>query len=331
MNRQLKQVLAAMVLGLILPSLMLNFGISGQAKQKPEPTLALPTQPTEPQQTQMVPQQAVYIPVQMGNGKVKVMELEEYILGVVLAEMPASFEAEALKAQAVVARTYTLRRMKLQDKHSDAIICTNSACCQAYVSKDAYLDSSGGRADAAKVSKAVRDTAGQVLTYKGQLAEATYFSCSGGRTEDAAAVWGAEVAYLQAVDSPGEESAKNHLDSVHFTKKEFCNALGRTLDGSPDSWFGKVTYTDGGGVDMMFIGGISYSGTKLRQLLGLKSTAFDMKVENGGITVATRGYGHRVGMSQYGADAMAVAGSSFREILFHYYPGTEIDKVEDIE
>ena len=256
------------------------------------------------------------------------MELEEYVLGVVLAEMPASFEIDALKAQAVVARTYTLRRMKLQDKHTGAAICTNSDCCQAYVSKADYLEKLGNRADVAKVFRAVLDTAGKVLTYQGQLAEATYFSSSGGRTEDAAAVWGTEIAYLQAVDSPGEKVSE---DSKNFTAKEFCTALGRNLEGNPDHWLGKVTYTDGGGVDMMFIGGISYSGTKLRQLLGLKSTAFEIQAENDGITVITRGFGHRVGMSQYGAEAMAVAGSSYQEILFHYYPGTEIDKATDIE
>ena len=317
-----------MILGLILPGIMLNFGISGRTQKNPESTQTVTTQQTEPAPMEDASQSVIHIPVQTDDGKVKVVELEEYVLGVVLAEMPASFEIDALKAQAVVARTYTLRRMKLQDKHTGAAICTNSDCCQAYVSKADYLEKLGNRADVAKVFRAVLDTAGKVLTYQGQLAEATYFSSSGGRTEDAAAVWGTDIAYLQAVDSPGERVSE---DSNFFTEKEFCKALGRKLEGKSNKWLGKVTYTNGGGVDMMFIGGISYSGTRLRQLLGLKSTAFEMKAEKGGIRVTTRGFGHRVGMSQYGADAMAVAGSSFREILLHYYPGTEIDKVEDIE
>lgn len=327
MSRQWKQVLVAMILGLILPGLMLNFGISGQTQQKPEPTHTMTTKPTEPQQTEATHQEAVYIPVQTGNGKVMVMKLEEYILGVVLAEMPASFEPEALKAQAVVARTYAIRRMQLKDKHQNAI-CTDSTCCQAYIPKEAYLENGGYRTDVAKVTQAVRETAGQILTYEGQLAETTYFSCSGGRTEDAAAVWGTDIAYLQAVDSPGEKNSEN---ITFFTAEEFCRALGRKLEGSPDSWLGKVTYTAGGGVDMMFVGGISYPGTQLRQTLELNSTAFTMTAENGGITVTTRGKGHRVGMSQYGADAMAVVGKGYAQILSHYYPGTEIDKLSDIE
>lgn len=327
MKKQWKEVFAAMILGLILPRIMLSVDISGQSLQKPETTQPATTLPTEVQQQQT---HSVYIPVQTADGKEKVLKLEDYTLGVVLAEMPASFEPEALKAQAVVARTYALYRLQLQDKHQNAI-CTDSTCCQAYISKEAYLENGGYRTDVAKVSHAVEETAGQVLTYNGRLAETTYFSCSGGRTEDALSVWGTEIAYLQAVDSPGEEKAKHHIDSIRFTAKEFCRALGRKLEGSPDSWLGKVTYTEGGGVDMMFVGGISYPGTQLRQMLGLNSTAFTMTAEKDGITVTTRGKGHRVGMSQYGADAMAVAGKSYPQILSHYYPGTEIDKLSDIE
>ena len=327
MKKQWKEVFAAAILGLILPRVMLSVDISGQSLQKPETTQAATTLPTEKQQTL---NESIYIPVQAADGKVKTIKLEEYTLGVLLAEMPASFELEALKAQAVAARTYALRRMSLQDKHRNSV-CTDSTCCQAYVSREAYLKNGGNRADVAKVSQAVRETAGMVLTYEGQLAETTYFSCSGGRTEDALAVWGTQIAYLQAVDSPGEENAKYYTGSTFFSAEEFCRALGRNLEGSPDSWLGKVAYTDGGGVDMMFIGGISYPGIQLRQLLELNSTAFAMKAEKGGITVTTRGKGHRVGMSQYGAEAMAVAGGSYQQILSHYYPGTEIDKLSDIE
>ena len=327
MKREWKQVLAAMLLGMFLPRLMLNVGGAGQTPRQPEPTEAPATQPT----VQQFPQQTVFIPVQTDGGTVRIMELEEYILGVVLAEMPASFEMEALKAQSVVARTYALRRLELGDRHGAFAICTDPACCQAYMSEEAYLQDMGYRSDVAKVSQAVRETAGLVLTYEGELAEATYFSCSGGRTEDAAAVWGEDIAYLQAVDSPGEETAENYTRTVHFSAEEFCAALGRALEGTPDSWLGKASYTAGGGVDMMFIGGISYPGIQLRQLLGLNSTAFTMVAEDGGITVATKGKGHRVGMSQYGADAMALSGGSYGQILAHYYPGTEIDKMGDIE
>ncbi len=322
-----KQLVAALLLGALLPQVMLHIAsCSASVPKETEPTTA----PTEQADTQPAAE-TMFIPVGNGDGVAQMMELENYILGVVLAEMPASFEVEALKAQAVVARTYTLRHMQRMDRHSDCAVCTRSSCCQAYVSEEDYLKSSGKQADVDKVRLAVDGTAGQVLTYRGTLAEATYFSCSGGRTEDAQAVWGENVAYLQAVDSPGEENAKGFSDLVYFQKTEFCEALGRELSGNPKSWFGQVTHTDGGGVATMFIGGISYSGTQLRKILGLNSTAFTVSADSGGVTITTRGKGHRVGMSQYGADAMAVKGSTYKEILAHYYPGTVIDNYGDLQ
>lgn len=147
-------------------------------------------------------------------------------------------------------------------------------------------------------------TSGWVLTYEGELIEATYFSCSGGSTEDAAAVWGTEFPYLQAVASPGEEKAAHYTDTVRLSAEAFQDALGVTLSGSPGSWFRDVTYTDGGGIDTIVIGGTSYKGTSLRSALGLRSTAFSISTTEDTVTITTRGYGHRVGMSQYGADAM---------------------------
>lgn len=319
-----KQLMATLLMGALLPQLMLHFvrgDISAPKETVPEATT------TEPTVTQ-APAQTVYIPVGNGEGSAQMMELENYILGVVLAEMPASFEIDALKAQAVVARTYTLRHMERMDRHADCAVCTQSSCCQAYIPEADYK---GSRADVEKVRLAVTQTAGQVLTYKGDLAEATYFSCSGGRTEDAQAVWGEDVAYLQAVDSPGEEDAKGYAESVYFKKADFCKALGRELSGNPKSWFGQVTYTDGQGVATIFIGGKSYSGTDLRKKLRLNSTAFSVTPDNDGVTITTRGKGHRVGMSQYGADAMAANGSSFQQILAHYYPGTVIDNYTDLQ
>ena len=316
-----KQLLAAFLLGALLPNMLLSM-----RKYEPaDPLGSLEMIPTVPQQPAQGSEPVLSIPVLMDTGSVRVMELESYILGVVLAEMPASFEEEALKAQAVVARSYALRRMALGDRHSGCAICTEPSCCQAYISEEAYLQSRGSREDVEKIRKAVKETAGQVLTYCGQLAEATYFSCSGGRTEDALAVWGGNVPYLQAVDSPGEENAPAYETTVLFTKERFSAALGRNLTGEPAQWLGKVTYTDGDGVATMFLGGISYTGTQLRKLLGLNSTAFTMTADANGIAVTTRGKGHRVGMSQYGADAMAAGGSTFVQILAYYYPGTVID------
>ena len=327
MDKGWQQLLAAFLLGALLPNLMLNMG-----RYTPYDLLGSPeTVPTQSQQPTQGYEAVDSIPVLTDTGSIRVMDLESYILGVVLAEMPASFEEETLKAQAVVARSYALRRMSLGDRHVGCAVCTEPSCCQAYISEEAYLETRGSRDDVEKIRRAVSATAGQVLTYAGQLAEATYFSCSGGRTEDALAVWGGNVPYLQAVDSPGEENAPAYEAAVYFTKERFAAALERNLSGSPGQWLGKVTYTDGGGVATMFIGGISYTGTDLRKRLGLNSTAFSMTADANGITVTTRGKGHRVGMSQYGAEAMAVNGSTFEEILTYYYPGTEIDNYSEIE
>ena len=324
MDKQWQQILAAFLLGLVLPGLITRLGVGAA---DPLPQIQLQTPETAAPATEPREDTPYQIPVMDMDGTVYEMELETYLVGVVLAEMPASFELEALKAQAVVARTYALRRVAEGVRHPNGAVCTDPGCCQAYISPEEYQNSWGTLADVLKISQAVEDTKGQVLAYNGQLAEATYFSCSGGRTEDAAAVWGTDIPYLQAVDSPGEEQATVYRATVSFTPAEFAGALGRTLSGSPKDWLGVVTYTEGGGVATMVVAGISYTGVRLRQLLGLNSTAFTVSATDDSIVITTMGKGHRVGMSQYGADAMAVTGSSCQQILDHYYPGTKIDKI----
>lgn len=293
----------ALILGVLLPCIMLLAVSRMYAEGERGPTEENPEEKS--------------LQVLMPDGAVCEMALENYVLGVVLGEMPASFETEALKAQAVVARTYALR----EKRHQNADICTDHTCCQAYCAPEAYT---GGKNALKKVRSAVLATAGEVVTYQGNLIEATYFSCSGGRTEDAVAVWGTDYPYLQAVDSPGEEQAAYYTDIQIFSASEFARLLQLPLTGDPESWIGTATYTEGGGIHTLTIGGKSFTGTELRSLLGLKSTAFSVAVEDSQILITTRGYGHRVGMSQYGADAMAALGSSWEEILAHYYRGTEL-------
>ncbi|MBQ9929499.1 MAG: stage II sporulation protein D [Oscillospiraceae bacterium] len=323
MDKKWKPIVVAVALGVILPQVLLR---ASKPTQQPLPT----QEATQPQTQQSVTARSTYLPMLTEQGDVHVAELEQYVLGVVLAEMPAEFEEEALKAQAVVARTYALRRLLRRDHHADAAVCTDPGCCQAYMTKEEFLESGEPAAAYDKIARAVALTEGQVLTYDGELIEATYFSCSGGRTEDALAVWGEAIPYLQAVDSPGEENADQYWEEARFTAEEFEEALGRELSGTPKDWLGKRTFTPGDGVQTMVIGGITYTGTRLRALLGLNSTAFLMTADADGITVETLGKGHRVGMSQYGADAMAKSGSSYGEILLHYYQGTRIDKWENI-
>ena len=277
------------------------------------------------QETENTPEPVkVTVPVLKSDGKRKEMDLEEYICRVVLGEMPASFEVEALKAQAVAARTYTLRCLG-GSKHENGAICTSSKCCQSYCEPEGYIRNGGTYANVRKVFDAVMQTAGEVVYYGDQLIMATYFSSAGGTTEDAKAVWGNSFPYLTPVDSPEGDDRYNG-ETVSFSVKEFQEKLGVTLKGKPESWFGAATYTVGGGVDKIRIGGKLYSGITLREKLGLRSTDFTISTTDTAVTFTTNGYGHRVGMSQYGADAMAATGSDYKTILLHYYTGTHLGK-----
>ena len=249
--------------------------------------------------------------------------LEDGCEGVLLSEMPASFEKEALKAQAVAARTYALKCHVLSDRHMGAV-CTQSTCCQGYLSIDAYLKQGGDEDVVEEYRLVVAETAGEVLTYEGDLIVATYFSCSGGRTESALSVWGQDYPYLQSVESPGEENATYFADEKTFAPEQLAIALGNTMNEDPATWIGEAIYTEGGGIAQLVLGGVSYRGTTLRSLLGLRSTCFSVEYIDGMFRFSTSGYGHRVGMSQYGANAMALSGADYMAILQHYYPSTEI-------
>lgn len=313
----------AIVVGIGMPVLMFSIAEEFVPIYPKNPTQSTWTETTcKPTESTDVATEQVY--VMQTDGSLVSMELETYLVGVLLGEMPMEFHEEALKAQAVVARTYTRKRIASGQKHAFGDVCTDSACCQAYCNANQYLLSGGSREGVNKAISAVRETTGQVLTYKGALIEATYFSCSGGRTEDAVAVWGNEIPYLQAVDSPGEEKATYYTDQVQYSSKEFAARLGIHPQGLPANWFGSISYTAGGGVDTMVIGGVAFKGTQLREKLELRSTAFSVAAVGDTIYISTKGFGHRVGMSQYGAEAMAVNGKSYEEILTYYYPGTSL-------
>ncbi len=260
------------------------------------------------------------------DGTVSSISLHDYLVGALLGEMPTSFAPEALKAQVVACRTYALRQYKTR-KHSPAAVCLSSACCESWVSPDSDT-SLEGQAARALAEQAVYATDGVVATYEGQLIDATFFSCSGGRTEAASAVWGKDVPYLQAVDSPGEEAAPRFAGEVSLSAQEFQETIlsaneKAVLEGSPETWVGESASTAGGGVATIMIGGQSFTGVELRRLFGLNSTAFTLTLQDGQFVFSTKGFGHRVGMSQYGANAMALAGADYQEILAFYYQGTE--------
>ncbi len=316
------QVLMIVFLVAALPALTFALFFRGDRLQENENTPSF----MQTQDNTDVPQnESLNIFVQMADGSIQNMDLEEYIISVVLREMPASFEPEALKAQAIVARTYTLKRRAAGGKHTGAVVCTDSTCCQAFCSPEEFLSNGGTREDLDKVMLAVKATKDQVLTYKGEFIEATYFSCSGGMTEDAAAVWGAHIPYLQAVESPGEEFASYYTDTVSYSADEFEELLDTKLNEYPETWIESISYTPGGGVKSIRICGNEYDGTELRKMLDLRSTAFIITAVGDTVTITTKGFGHRVGMSQYGAEAMAVKGKTYVEILAHYYRGTQLE------
>ncbi len=318
MKEALLQILQAVVFGAVVPGLMFSVNQPIRAPmQETKPPAKLSIQQETPTA------QKIIIPVLKG-GEVVEMELENYVSRVVLGEISTGFEPEAMKAQAVATRTYTLRCIEKGNKHPQGAVCTDHRCCQAYKEPEAYLEDGGTESGLDKLYDAVEQTRGQVLYYEDALINATYFASSGGQTEDAVAVWGAEYPYLQSVESPGEEDCGYFGNQVSFTSKEFQDKFGGTLVGNPQDWFGMVTYTDSGSVELIRIGGKLYTGVEIRKLLGLRSTMFSVEIHGDSIRFTTNGYGHRVGMSQYGADAMAARGSTYQEILAHYYQGTEL-------
>lgn len=323
MKKHMNEILIALFCGAVIPTLLM-IGLRGRAAGGINESIQQSIQQNKDTQAKSV----FLVPVLFADGSVKEMELDTYLAGVVMAEMPAEFEMDALKAQAVVARTYTMKRHTTANKHANASVCTDHTCCQAYCSESDYLKKGESAEMVNKIKNAVAATHGQVLTYNGALIEATYFSCSGGRTEDALAVWGEEIPYLQAVDSPGEENASHYMDTVTFSAAEFQKKLNLDLAGSSGAWIGSITYTAGGGVDTIQIGGTTFKGTQIRKLLELRSTAFVITAVGNTVTVTTKGYGHRVGMSQYGADALAVSGMDYRQILSYYYRGTVIEAMD---
>lgn len=303
------------LLALLFPALLL-------------PTLQLNIEEKIVAEPEFVSQEEAHIVLVNWGGRLREMDLEAYVVGVVLAEMPAEFEPEALKAQAVVARTFAWKAAVTGGKHGNSSVCTNSRCCQGYLSESMYARSYGSSEDIERVKNAVYSTKETVITYAGELIEATYFSSSGGSTEDAVAVWGNEYPYLVSKQSPEPDSLGE--ESVAFSRAYLENALHIRLEEDSEDWFQDWQMTLGGGVANVKIGGVRFSGTELREALALRSTVFSVSIKNDVVFFHTKGYGHRVGMSQYGAEAMAVEGKGWEEILQYYYTGVTLQKISQL-
>ncbi len=266
--------------------------------------------------------------------KIEEIPLDEYLLGVVSAEMPANFEQEALNAQALVARTYTIYSIKRnKNKHEGADICDSSTCCQAWISKEDRLarwNEDVRKEYWNKIVKAVNTTKGKVITYNGDVIDAFFHSNSGGITEIPVNVWGGtNFPYLQSVQTSGEEGYSQYSSEVTLTQEELINKIRAkhsdfNIDISQQDSVKILEYTEAGRVKNIQIGNLKLSGVEVRSLLGLKSTNFKIEINNGKVTFIVTGYGHGVGMSQTGADSMAKQGSNYEEIIKHFYTGVEI-------
>ena len=262
------------------------------------------------------------------SGKITDVDILEYLTGVVAAEIDASYELEAIKAQAVAAHTMALYR-KNENSDKDYDITDDSSTDQGYIDVSARREKWGESFDKneSKISKAVMAVMSKTITYKDKPILAAYCDLSGGKTESAKNVWGVDLPYLQPVESVGDMLADKYISTVTYTKDEFssiASALGIKLQGEADSWVGSSSCSDSGTVQSIKIGGKSFSGAKIRQTFTLRSANFDVEYTSGKFIFTVRGNGHGVGMSQYGANYMAKKGSKYSEIIKWYYTNIQI-------
>ena len=273
------------------------------------------------------------------TGNTEQVNIDDYLCNVVSAEMPADFEIEALKAQAIVARTYTIYKI-LNKKHENADICDDSTCCQAWISKEDRLarwEESKRENNWQKINDCINSTKGKIITYNNQPINAFFHSNSGGVTEIPVNVWGGTgYPYLQSVETSGEDAYNQYASEVTFTQEELINKLKQkysdiSIDFSNENEIKILEYTESTRVKTVKFGNHELSGVETRSLLGLKSTNFEITKDGDNIKFSVKGYGHGVGMSQTGADSMAKQGSTAEDIIKHFYAGVEIKFVNEIQ
>jgi len=252
--------------------------------------------------------------------------VEDYVVGAICSEMPATFHLEALKAQAVSARTWAVYQQLWQKERSDETL--NGADFQAdpsnwkgYVTMEQAQERFGDKFEQywSVLTQAMEETKGQILCYEGEPIAAAYHAISAGTTEAAEYVWGSALPYLQAVDSEGDELSPGYEETVTFPKKDLAELLSTPVE---DLWLEILEWSPSGYVTKIHTGKEELSGSEFRMMLGLRSTSFTIAYKDDTIAITTHGYGHGAGLSQYGADYMARQGSDYKDILAHYYPNT---------
>ena len=258
------------------------------------------------------------------------MPANDYVFGVLAAEMPALYDKEALKAQAVAAYTFACYRQRENtDKNYD--ITTDFTLDQSFISEEKAREKWGDKADeyCTKLKNAVEETENNAVTYDGKPILAVYHAISSGVTEDCKNVWGGDYPYLRAVASPGDTLAPEYISKAVFSLDEIKNKLSERckLSGEASDYFKNIERTPSNTVTCIEVCGTALSGAEIRSVFSLRSSNFEVSYKEGSFTFTVYGYGHGVGMSQYGADYMAKQGSDFKEILLHYYSGCRIEKL----
>jgi len=269
-----------------------------------------------------------------------VIELSEleYICGAVASEMPAIYHEEALKAQAVACYTYALNARNDQKKNPDAALkgaylSSDSSVHQGYKTKDQLKEKWGDKFDTYynKIESAVKSVLGKVITYDGELITPAFHAISSGKTENASVVWGGEVPYLVSVNSAGDRLSPDYSSTLVLSCEQFTQLAsgleGTAFGGDASTWVSSPVVSDAGTVTSITIGGKSFDGCAVRKAFSLRSNCFTIEYKNNSFILNVTGYGHGVGLSQYGADYMSRQGSNYKEILSHYYCGVKIEEI----
>lgn len=266
------------------------------------------------------------IKIKTKEEKIEELKIEDYLIGVLAAEMPASFEEEALKAQAVASRSYAMYKI-LHNESEDYDILTD-VTNQSYITKEEMQEKWKNNYSfyLNKITDAVQDTEKEVMYYNNEIIEAFYFAMSNGSTEDAKTVFQTDLPYIKATSSSWDNESLNNFEvTTTFTKEKFCELL--KLEECKIIKIDNINYSASHRINNLLINNKEFQGTEVRSLLNLRSTDFEIDVDNNEIYITTKGYGHGVGMSQYGANGMAKDGYNYKEILNHYYNDITINKM----
>ena len=337
MKKLLKFVMFLTVCAISMP--IFTVGLTAAAQQEPV------VEPHEPLRSETVLAQT---PPQSSHdgenrvtllygGEVRELSLREYLLGVLAAEMPAGFPEEALKAQAVAARTYTFYKKALYESeednaHGGADLCDDPGHCEAFAdltTQAAALWGESAEIYRQRLQTAVEETDGMILVYEEEPIAAVFCAAATEQTESAKDIWGSNLPYLVSVESPGGRDCSRYEGTVTVAQTDFAKTVQgqfpeADFTASPGTWFRDSHRSEAGSVLDVLVGGVRMTGSQVRQIVGLNSANFTVRVQGADLVFSTVGYGHGVGLSQYGARYLALDGQTYDQILSHYYPGTQL-------